>query len=419
MRISGPRGVRRMVTAAAVCLVLAVVTAGCRAHQGDAAGSPGGAGAVTGMPVGSSDHSIPVDGVSRDYIVYRPAVLQASAALVVMLHGGFGSASQAEKSYRWDAAADAGHFLVAYPNGIGRAWNTGGGCCGTPGRTAVDDVGFITAMVTAIEREIPVDAGRVYATGISNGGIMAYTLACRTGIFAAIGPDSATQLGNCPHPALVSVIAIHGTADQRIPYAGGRGAGIAHIDGPAVPAVNAAWRHTDNCASPVMSTAGPVTTSVANCQAGRSVELITIAGAGHQWPGSVPSPVAQRLLRLDAPSQALNATQVIWRFFAAHHRLRRGSLSEPPAAFGSGMTRMPSGANAGAHQGAIRADPDRPRQPAAAPLSHERNRTRHQARRYPRGPAGARGAQSCPYQPSVNGDRSPWPGSSSSPSPSS
>jgi len=51
---------------------------------------------------------------------------------------------------------------------------------------------------------------------------------------------------------------------------------------------------------------------------GRAVELITIAGAGHQWPGAVPSPLVQRLLGTDPPSSALNATQVIWAFFAAH-----------------------------------------------------------------------------------------------------
>ena len=134
-----------------------------------------------------------------------------------MLHGGFGSAAQAERSYHWDAEADRGHFVVAYPDGLDRAWNTGGGCCGVPGRTGADDIGFITAMVSAIERQMPIDPRRVYATGISNGGIMAYTLACHTAIFAAIGPDSATELGSCPDPATASVIAIHGTADRTSP----------------------------------------------------------------------------------------------------------------------------------------------------------------------------------------------------------
>jgi len=301
-------------------LALVIALTGCRANLNQAGTASTPPAAVTAIGVGSSAHVISVGGVTRTYIIYRPAVLPASAPLVVMLHGGFGSASQAEKSYHWDAEADTGHFLVAYPDGLDRAWNTGGGCCGTPARTNVDDVGFIAAMVSAISRALPVDAGRVYATGISNGGIMAYTLACRTTIFAAIGPDSATELGGCPDPAPVSVIAIHGTADKNIPYNGGEGDGSAHIDGPSVPAVNAAWRRADGCAPPAATTAGTVTTSVATCPAGRAVELITIAGAGHQWPGAVSKPVAQKLLQLDPPSTALNATDVIWRFFAAHAR---------------------------------------------------------------------------------------------------
>jgi len=252
--------------------------------------------------------------------VYRPASLPAAAPLVVMLHGGFGSAGQAEKSYGWDGEADRGHFVVAYPDGLDRAWNTGGGCCGTPGRTNADDIGFVTAMVSAIERQLPVDANRVYATGISNGGIMAYTLACHTTIFAAIGPDSATELGGCPAPAPLSVIHIHGTADKNIPYQGGEGDGVAHIDGPPVPSLVARWRGIDHCAAPATKSAGVVTTSTAACPGGRTVELITIAGAGHQWPGATPNPLAQRLLHTDPPSTALNATQVIWQFFAAHPR---------------------------------------------------------------------------------------------------
>ena len=294
-------------------------SAGCGQlrHDGPAAAP---AAVTTPVPVGSSAHAITVGGAARSYIVYRPAVLPAAAPLVVMLHGGFGTASQAEKSYHWDAAADAGHFLVAYPDGLDRAWNAGGGCCGAPGKAGADDIGFITAMVSAIERAVSVNARRVYATGISNGGIMAYDLACHTTVFAAIGPDSATQLGDCPDPAPASVIAIHGTADKNIPYDGGRGDGPGRIDGPPVPAVNAAWRRADHCAPPAASTAATVTTSTAKCPAGRTVELITIAGAGHQWPGAAPSPVAQRLLHLDPPSTALDATAVIWQFFAAHPR---------------------------------------------------------------------------------------------------
>jgi polyhydroxybutyrate depolymerase len=306
----------RITAALAATAAMIAALAGCGGSPTRAAGPAGSSPVMTG----SSGHVISDGGVSRSYTVYRPADLPAAAPLVVMLHGGFGSASQAEKSYGWDAEADAGHFLVAYPDGLNRAWNAGGGCCGTPGRTGTDDIGFITAMVSAIERAVPVDTDRVYATGISNGGIMAYDLACHTTVFAAIGPDSATQLGGCPDPRPLSVIAIHGTADQKIPYNGGKGDGTAHIDGPAVPAVNASWRQAGHCAAPTVTTAGTVTTSLAGCPGGRAVELVTISGAGHQWPGAAPKSAGQRLLGGDPPSTALNATAVIWRFFAAHPR---------------------------------------------------------------------------------------------------
>ena len=71
-----------------------------------------------------------------------------------MLHGGFGTGEQAEGAYHWDSEADIGHFLVAYPDGLNRAWNAGT-CCGEPQRTNSDDVGFITAMVAAVEQQIP------------------------------------------------------------------------------------------------------------------------------------------------------------------------------------------------------------------------------------------------------------------------
>src|SRR5690349_7481432 len=189
-----------------------VLLAGCR---------PTARGGTTpAVPMGSSNQTITVDGRERSFQVYRPATLPARVPLVVMLHGGFGSASQAESYYGWDGEADSNQFVVAYPDGVNRAWAVGGGCCGTPGTTGVDDVAFITAVVTRLSGQLSIDPNRVYATGISNGGLMVYRLACDTSLFAAIGPDSATLLGDCPSPKPVSVIHIHGTADHNIPYDG-------------------------------------------------------------------------------------------------------------------------------------------------------------------------------------------------------
>ena len=109
-----------------LCVLLAVSVRAIRNRRADANVIT----TVMPLPVGSSTHALTVGGRKRTYIVYRPADLPASAPLVVMLHGGYGSADQAEKTYGWNDEADREHFLVAYPDGLNRAWNTGGGCCG-------------------------------------------------------------------------------------------------------------------------------------------------------------------------------------------------------------------------------------------------------------------------------------------------
>lgn len=212
-------------------LGVALVLAGC-AHR--TAPPPAGFG------TGTSFHTINVGGVDRTYRLYQPAGLPPSAPLVVMLHGGFGSAKQAERSYGWDELADSEKFAVVYPNGSHRAWNAnGGGCCGRSARDGVDDVAFISATVADIAKNVRIDSARIYATGMSNGAIMSYTLACNTQIFAAIGPVSGTQLDPCQSPHPTSVMHIHGTGDPLVRYTGGPGAGMAHINGPSVQQLNA------------------------------------------------------------------------------------------------------------------------------------------------------------------------------------
>ena len=264
----------------------------------------------TPVPGGTSVHTMSFDGLDRTYRVHKPAGLTAAAPLVVMLHGATGTGEQAENSYGWDQLADSAHFVVAYPDGVGRSWN-GHGCCSKAMRENIDDVGFITAMVGQISADLPIDKSRVYAAGISNGGIMSYALACNTSIFAAIGPDSATMLDPCTAPHPTSVIHIHGTADKLVPYHGGTVESA--VDGPPVPDVNAVWRKTDQCGPPNVTTNAPLTTSIAACADKRTVELITIDGGKHQWPGGTTF-----LEKRSPTSQALNATETIWQFFAAH-----------------------------------------------------------------------------------------------------
>ncbi|MGC4108431.1 MAG: PHB depolymerase family esterase [Thermomicrobiales bacterium] len=291
----------------AVALILAALVPGLAGAQ-----------AATPAPSGAStEHHLTWDGTDRLYRLYVPEHVMIPAPLVVMMHGGFGSAAQAERAYGWDALADREGFVVAYPNGDGKAWNAGS-CCGQPAATGVDDVGFIEAMVKEIEASMPIDASRIYAAGMSNGAMMAYRLACESTLFAAVAPVSGTMMVDCAKPSPVSVIHIHGLADTNVPFDGSRGEGFAQVDGPAVPQVISFWRQEDACATPTETIDGDVTTSIAACADGRAVELISIAGAGHQWPRTDVAPSFTARRGADAPFQGLDATPTIWDFFAAH-----------------------------------------------------------------------------------------------------
>jgi polyhydroxybutyrate depolymerase len=261
-------------------------------------------------------------GLQRTYRIYRPAALQRDAAvpLVLVLHGGFGTGIQAENTYHWDEAADAHGFVVLYPDGIARAWNAGA-CCGRPQQAQIDDVGFLTALVEKTMRDENVDPHRLYVTGISNGAMMSYRMACESSLaLAAIGPVAGTLSKTCDRTQPTSVLAIHGLADRNVPFDGGVGVGFDRSDRPSVPATIARWRTIDRCDPPQVRDATPVRYEISQCAEGRVVELVTIAGAGHQWPGSErPPSAAVAILHLDQPSKAIDATALLWEFFAAHH----------------------------------------------------------------------------------------------------
>jgi polyhydroxybutyrate depolymerase len=118
------------------------------------------------------------------------------------------------------------------------------------------------------------------------------------------------------------VLEIHGTADRNVPYNGGQGQGPGHITTAPIPDVVSQWRRIDACGTPVTKRQPPVTTAGAQCAGASRVVLISIDGAGHQWPGSVPpSPAWVALAKqlgipgLDQPSNALDATQRLCEFF--------------------------------------------------------------------------------------------------------
>jgi polyhydroxybutyrate depolymerase len=272
-------------------------------------------------PAGTSVHTLEFDGMQRDYRVYVPRTLpDGPASLVVMLHGGFGSAEQAELAYGWDAQAERDGLIVAYPDGVGRSWN-GGSCCGPAMKKDLDDVGFIEAVVAEIGGGVEIDPHRTFATGMSNGGIMAYRLACESDMFAAIAPVSGTMLDDCDALAPVSVLHIHGALDESLPPDGSPGGGTQEIDGPPLADVIGYWRGVDGCGEPQVGEYDRdpkvISVSATDCIDGTAVEYLEIADAGHQWPGGSSSEIRDELGG-DPPSTRLDATAEIAAFFAAH-----------------------------------------------------------------------------------------------------
>jgi polyhydroxybutyrate depolymerase len=187
----------------------------------------------------------------------------------------------------------------------------------------VDDVGFIEAMIAEIGTGLELDSQRIYATGMSNGGIMAYRLACESDLFAAIAPVSATMLVDCDPPHPVSLLHIHGGVDGSVPPDGSVGGGTQNIDGPPLADVISYWRGVDGCGEPTVSPFGDdprvQLEAALDCDASTAVEYIVISDAGHQWPGASSSEIRDKLGG-DPPSQLLDATFEIAGFFAVHPR---------------------------------------------------------------------------------------------------
>lgn len=250
---------------------------------------------------GTSVQSIEVDGRDRSYRVFRPEKLPTSTPLVVVLHGWGFTAEQIEGDYGWNELAEKDRFVVAYPQGLGLSWNAAGDCCGPAADADVDDVAFITAMVERLAQALPIDDRRIYVAGMSNGGVLAYELACRTSLFAAVGVVAGTQVGGCAEPRPTSVIHVHGLADSIVRFDGG----LAVVpDAQPVLRVVANWLRIGQCLEPEQSRHGPdVVTSTSRCADGRRVALVQIDGEGHTWPGHAGS------------SAPWDATAELWRFF--------------------------------------------------------------------------------------------------------
>jgi polyhydroxybutyrate depolymerase len=320
----------------------------------------GGVGDARAPGPGDHDLRVRVGERTRSYRLHvPPAARRTSGAgnetglpLLIAFHGGGGRAAGFQANAGLDAVADREGFAVAYPDGsggLGRrllTWNAGG-CCGPAMRDGVDDVAFTRALVDDVAARIAIDRTRVYATGHSNGAMMAYRVAVEAPeIVAAVAPvGGAMQLDDFSAARPVPVLHIHSTDDPRALYAGGPGPPFPitrkRVHHEPVERALRRWVVLNGCpAEPEVveerAEAATGHTAVhlrfAPCRSGAVVELWRLGGAGHAWPGGA----AELGPRLLGPSTGVvSASEEVWRFVSRFRNeageRSEGALARPPS----------------------------------------------------------------------------------------
>lgn len=290
---------------------------------------------VTLAPGTVSRSILTPDGHERTYRIYVPSSIPSDQIipLVVALHGGTGWGEQFEKTSEFDKVADKAGFLVVYPDGNdiaripgkGGVWNAGD-CCGFAAENAedIDDVSFISKVIDEVKTQYQIDNSRIYATGHSNGGMLAYRLACElSDKIVAVGIQSGTNgFGPCTPGRPVSLIHIHGTADTNVPINGGKGSGISSVDFNS-PTQSVTTMATKNGCDRTPTTktdqtnTDVITSTWGNCEEGVSVVFVKVEGANHGWMGHASSGLSNSER---SPYQAYDSSAEIWTFLAAHPR---------------------------------------------------------------------------------------------------
>lgn len=280
----------------------------------------------------------------RRYLVHVPVKCDPSqpTPVVLVLHGAAMNAARTVAFTGMNDKADEAGFVAVYPEGTGLnpllTWNAGGL---TPQFAAAkpNDVEYLVRVLDDLATVVKVDARRVYATGMSNGGMMCYTLANeQSGRIAAIAPVAGTMTMDRPQPARpMPVMHFHGVDDAVVPFLGLTESGPAFIRFKSVDATIAAWVEADGCPKapqvrdepsgirdPSDSSRGNgarladdgtkvVRKTYGPGRGGSEVILIVIEGGGHTWPGMQPA-----LSLLGKSTRRISANDLIWEFFQRH-----------------------------------------------------------------------------------------------------
>ena len=228
-----------------------------------------------------------------------------------------------------DAVADRERFAVLYPMALSGRWAYSDS---RPVKllnsdTQVDDIGFLNALLDKLIAERVVDASRIYVAGVSNGALMAWTLACHMadrllGVAPIISGMTDRQVEQCQPNRLVPLIVVAGTDDRMQPYDGALGEGFRLL---SIPETLEFWRRKRGCTKsaatdvPRREFSDPtraVLVDWTECKDPSLQRFYRIEGGGHSLPSFAPLPEGKRRLH-GGRSQAIETAEDLWKFFLA------------------------------------------------------------------------------------------------------
>ncbi len=279
---------------------------------------------------GNYTRTLQVGGRERSYLVHVPPKYDPKqpTPVVLVFHGAWTNAAITVAYSGLNSTADEKNFIAVYPNGTGPRdtmlfWNAGDWVKRRL-REPPDDVKFIGAVLDDLTTVANTDRKRIYATGISNGGMMCYKLAAEMADrIAAIAPISGTLSFDDPKPKRpVPVLHFHGTEDKLVPFDGPKTASEKLLGLKSVDETIRTWCKLDGCPEKPKIESLPDKaddgTTVRRLtygpgKDGSEVILIEIKGGGHTWPGrSMPIELFGRCTR------DISANHMMWDFFQRH-----------------------------------------------------------------------------------------------------
>lgn len=229
-------------------------------------------------------HTIVVGGLTRIYLTVAPRTLTGHVPVIILMHGLFMNAAEILHVTR--LADQTGPAVIVAPDGWHHSWNAGG-CCGPAYRAGINDVAFLHSALARVLASYPAaDPARVYAVGFSNGGRMAYRLACDLpGSFAGFLAAEAVPVQGCQvlHPLDITIV-----AQQRDPLLSvDANQAPKRMDGsvePTVAATVARERVLDGCrGAPTLIDAGVAEIHRWSCAAGTHLTYVWYPGGSHSW----------------------------------------------------------------------------------------------------------------------------------------